>query len=53
MTASEGEFVVIPKGVLHYPIADDEVQVLLLEPKSTLHTGDVVTDRTVTTIDWI
>ncbi len=43
----------IPKGVLHYPIADEEVQVLLLEPKSTLHPGDVVTDRTVTTIDWI
>ena len=53
VTASEGEFVVIPKGMLHYPIADEEVQVLLLEPKSTLHTGDVVTDRTVTTIDWI
>lgn len=53
VTVSEGEFVVIPKGVEHYPIAEEEVHVLLLEPKSTLHTGDVVTDKTVTTTDWI
>ncbi|KUO94782.1 cupin domain-containing protein [Ferroacidibacillus organovorans] len=53
ITVSEGEFVVIPKGVEHCPVAEEEVHVLLLEPKSTLHTGDVVTDMTVTTIDWI
>jgi mannose-6-phosphate isomerase-like protein (cupin superfamily) len=49
----EGEFTVIPKGVEHLPVAEDEVQVLLLEPKSTLHTGDVKSERTVDTIDWI
>jgi mannose-6-phosphate isomerase-like protein (cupin superfamily) len=36
-----GEFVIIPKGVSHKPIAEDEVQVLLFEPASTLHTGNV------------
>lgn len=53
ITLEKGEFVVIPKGVEHFPIAKEEVYVLLLEPKSTLHTGDVVTERTVTTIDWV
>lgn len=49
----EGESVVIPRGVEHFPVAEEEVHVLLLEPKSTLHTGDVVTDQTVTTKDWV
>jgi mannose-6-phosphate isomerase-like protein (cupin superfamily) len=43
----EGEFVIIPKGVEHCPIAAEEVQVLLLEPKSTLNTGDQQNERTV------
>src|SRR5437762_576375 len=42
-----GEFVVIPKGVEHLPIAEEEVHVLLLEPKSTLNTGNVLNERTV------
>ncbi|MGB8509964.1 MAG: cupin domain-containing protein [Pyrinomonadaceae bacterium] len=42
----EGEFVVIPKGVEHMPVADEEVQVLLLEPKTTLNTGNVREERT-------
>lgn len=42
----EGEFAVIPKGVEHCPVADEEVQVLLLEPKSTLNTGNVKNERT-------
>lgn len=45
---SEGEFVVIPRGVEHCPVAEEEVHVILLEPKSTRHTGDVVSERTVT-----
>jgi mannose-6-phosphate isomerase-like protein (cupin superfamily) len=44
---NEGEFVIIPKGMEHCPVADEEVQVLLLEPKSTLNTGDVQNERTV------
>ncbi len=43
----EGEFVVIPRGVEHLPIAEEEVHVLLLEPKSTLNTGNVQNERTV------
>ena len=49
----EGEFVVIPKGVEHLPIAEDEVHVLLLEPKSTLNTGSVQDERTVSDLEWI
>lgn len=42
-----GEFVVIPRGVEHFPVAKDEVQVILLEPKTTVNTGNVVNERTV------
>lgn len=42
-----GEFVVIPKGVEHRPVADEEVEVMLIEPKTTLHTGNVRNERTV------
>ena len=49
----EGEFVIIPKGVEHLPIAEEEAHVLLLEPKSTLNTGNVQSDRTVTGPEWI
>jgi mannose-6-phosphate isomerase-like protein (cupin superfamily) len=42
----EGEMFVVPKGVRHNPIADAECLVMLIERKSTLHTGDVVTDKT-------
>ena len=43
---NEGEFVVIPKGVEHCPVADEEVQVMLIEPKSTLNTGQERNERT-------
>jgi mannose-6-phosphate isomerase-like protein (cupin superfamily) len=43
----EGEFVVIPRGVEHLPVAEEEAHVLLLEPKSTLNTGNVTSERTV------
>jgi mannose-6-phosphate isomerase-like protein (cupin superfamily) len=43
----EGELVVIPRGVEHLPVAEEEVHVLLLEPKTTLNTGDVRDERTV------
>jgi mannose-6-phosphate isomerase-like protein (cupin superfamily) len=47
----EGEFIIIPRGVEHLPVAEDEVHVLLLEPKSTLNTGNVVNERTVADLD--
>ncbi|MDX2298287.1 MAG: cupin domain-containing protein [Xanthomonadaceae bacterium] len=43
---NQGELFVVPKGVRHNPVADDECQVLLIERKSTLHTGDMVNDKT-------
>ena len=43
----EGEFMIIPKGVEHLPIAKEEVHLLLLEPKSTVNTGNVRNERTV------
>jgi len=43
----EGEFVVIPHGIEHRPRADEETHILLLEPKSTLNTGNVEGERTV------
>lgn len=49
----EGEFVIIPKGVEHLPIAEEEVHVLLLEPKTTLNTGNVQNERTVAETEWI
>ena len=44
----EGEMFVVPKGVRHNPVADEECLVMLIERKSTLHTGDVVTEKTRT-----
>jgi mannose-6-phosphate isomerase-like protein (cupin superfamily) len=52
LTIREGEFVIIPKGVEHLPVATEEVQVLLLEPKSTLNTGNVENERTIAA-EWI
>ena len=42
----EGDAFVVPKGVRHHPVADDECHVMLIERKSTLHTGNEVTDKT-------
>jgi len=42
-----GEMVVIPKGTEHRPVAEQEVHLMLIEPKVTRHTGDVVSERTV------
>jgi mannose-6-phosphate isomerase-like protein (cupin superfamily) len=47
VTLGPGELVVIPRGVEHRPMARDEVQLMLIEPRATRHTGNVLTDRTV------
>lgn len=49
----EGEFIVVPRGVEHMPVAPEEVQVLLLEPKSTLNTGNVQNEKTVVELERI
>jgi mannose-6-phosphate isomerase-like protein (cupin superfamily) len=48
-----GEFIIVPRGVEHLPIADEEVQVLLFEPKSTLNTGNVNNERTLPQLERI
>ncbi len=50
---NEGECIVIPKGVEHLPVADEEVHVMLIEPKTTLNTGNVVNERTVKALNKI
>ncbi len=50
---SEGEFFIVPKGVEHKPVAEDEAHVLLLEPVSTLNTGNVRNERTVDSPDYL
>ena len=49
----EGEFIIIPKGVEHKPVAEEEVHVVLIEPKSTLNTGDVRNEKTVSQLKRI
>ena len=49
----EGEFIVVPRGVEHRPVAEEEVSVMLFEPASTLNTGNVSDEMTVTELDRI
>lgn len=41
-----GEFIIVPRGVEHKPVAEEEVEILLFEPASTLNTGNVENERT-------
>lgn len=49
----EGECIIIPKGVEHMPVAGEEVHVMLIEPKATLNTGDLINNRTVEKLEKI
>jgi mannose-6-phosphate isomerase-like protein (cupin superfamily) len=53
VTINEGEFVIIPKGIEHMPVCEEEVWIMMIEPKGTLNTGDVTDDRTVEEPEWI
>lgn len=48
-----GEFIIVPHGVEHRPVAEEEVHVLLFEPASTLNTGNIQGDLTVAHLDQI
>lgn len=50
---SPGEFLVVPRGIEHLPIADEEVHVVLLEPNTTLNTGNVRNERTISEPEWL
>ncbi|HEV2856341.1 MAG TPA: cupin domain-containing protein [Thermoanaerobaculia bacterium] len=49
----EGEILVVPRGVEHRPVAEEEVEILLFEPASTLNTGNVVNEKTRRELDRI
>ena len=48
----EGEFLIVPRGVEHIPVAEQECHIMLLEPKTTLNTGNVQNERTVNS-EWL
>ncbi len=52
-TLKEGEMLVVPKGIEHKPIAEDECHIMMIEPAGTLNTGDVGGDLTVEELEWI
>ena len=49
----EGEFVIVPRGVEHLPVADQEVHIVLIEPRTTLNTGNIRNERTVSQLERI
>ena len=49
----EGEFIVVPRGVEHKPVAEEECWILLFEPSSTLNTGNVVNERTIQELERV
>jgi mannose-6-phosphate isomerase-like protein (cupin superfamily) len=53
ISLAEGELVIIPKGIEHMPVSREESWIMMIEPKGTLNTGDVTSDRTVEEPEWI
>jgi mannose-6-phosphate isomerase-like protein (cupin superfamily) len=53
VTVNEGEFYIVPKGVEHKPMADEETHIILLEPKSTEQTGGIKSNLLVDEQPWI
>lgn len=48
-----GDFLIVPRGVEHRPVAEEEAEVVLFEPAETLNTGNVVNERTINAPAWI
>jgi len=53
ITINEGEFIIIPRGVEHRPVAHEEVEVMLFEPASTLNTGNVENELTLKQLEKV
>jgi len=53
VTLHPNEFIIVPRGVEHKPVAKEEVELLLFEPKGTINTGDAEGEKTVNNPDWI
>jgi mannose-6-phosphate isomerase-like protein (cupin superfamily) len=50
---SEGDFIIVPRGIEHRPAAEQEVEVMLFEPAGIKHTGEVESELTVSNFEWI
>lgn len=48
-----GEFIIVPHGIEHKPIAEKEVEVILIEPRATINTGELKNERTLEKLEWI
>ncbi len=53
VTIEQGDFIVVPRGIEHRPVADEEAHVMLFEPATTLNTGNVRDEMTVPELDRI
>lgn len=53
VTLNKGEFLIIPRGIEHRPVAENEVSVMLFEPATTLNTGNTENDLTKHQLNWI
>jgi mannose-6-phosphate isomerase-like protein (cupin superfamily) len=53
ITVNEGEFLIMPRGVEHKPVAKEEVEIMLFEPATTLNTGNIINEKTVTDLKRI
>ena len=53
VTLNEGEMYVVPRGVEHKPVADEECHILLIEPAGTINTGEIVDEKTAAADIWI
>jgi mannose-6-phosphate isomerase-like protein (cupin superfamily) len=49
----EGEMIIVPRGVEHRPVAENEVWVMLFEPATTLNTGNVMNEKTKSELGWV
>jgi mannose-6-phosphate isomerase-like protein (cupin superfamily) len=47
----EGELIIVPRGIEHRPVAPEEVHMMLIEPATTLNTGNIVNERTVEVVE--
>jgi mannose-6-phosphate isomerase-like protein (cupin superfamily) len=53
ITINTGEFLVVPKGVEHKPVANEEVEIMLFEPAATLNTGNIINEKTKVDLERI
>ena len=53
ITINKGEFIIVPRGVEHKPASKEEVEIMLFEPASTVNTGNVINEKTVTDLKRI